>query len=154
MARRLIPILVAALAVTGVTATGGVSSGPGPESIVPVLAQTVDSGHLLPGDVPPGMTVVFLPPAGDGFSDGGDGPGGLEWLLGDGFSDGGDVPEGYVAVAALQADDAFWRLGLVPEGLIPVLGEIPGDGFSDGGDLPDGFVPVLFRSVGLRGPGS
>ena len=89
MARRLIPVLVAGLAFAGVTASGGVSSGPGPESVVPVLAQTVDSGHLLPGDVPPGMTVVFLPPAGDGFSDGGDGPGGLEWVIGDGFSDGG-----------------------------------------------------------------
>ena len=153
MARRLIPVLVAGLAFAGVTASGGVSSGPGPESVVPVLAQTVDSGHLLPGEVPPGMMVVFLPPAGEGFSDGGDGPGGLEWVIGDGFSDGGDVPDGYVAVAAQLADEAFWRLGFVPDGLIPVLGEIPGDGFSDGGDLPDGFVPVLFRSVDLRGPG-
>lgn len=153
MTRRLLPVLVVALAVVGVTATGGVSSGPGPESMVPVLAQTVDSEQLLPGDVPPGMTVVFLPPAGDGFSDGGDGPGGLEWVMGQGFSDGGDVPEGYVAVAAEQAGDAFWRAHLVPDGLLPVLGEIPPDGFSDGGDLPDGFVPVLFRSVNLRGPG-
>jgi hypothetical protein len=150
MARRLIPILVAVLAVTGVTATG---VGAGPSAMVPVLAQTVDAG-LHPADVPPGMTVVFLPPAGDGFSDGGDGPGGLEWVMGEGFSDGGGIPDGYVAVAAQEADDAFWSVGRVPDGLIPVLGEIPGDGFSDGGDLPDGYVAVLFRSVDPRGPGN
>jgi hypothetical protein len=149
MARRLIPILVAVLAVTGVTATG---VGADPSAMVPVLAQTVDGG-LHPADVPPGMTVVFLPPAGDGFSDGGDGPGGLEWVMGEGFSAGG-VPDGYVAVAAQEADDAFWSVGRVPDGLIPVLGEIPGDGFSDGGDLPDGYVAVLFRSVDPRGPGN
>jgi hypothetical protein len=151
MTRHLASVLLAALVATGVTATA-VGSGPGPESMVPVLAQTVDRG-LQPGDVPPGMTVVFLPPAGDGFSDGGDGPGGLEWVLGEGFSDGGDLPEGYVAVAAEQAGEAFWREGHVPEGLLPVLGEIPYEGFSDGGDLPEGWVPVLFRVVELRGPG-
>jgi hypothetical protein len=150
MARRLIPILIAVLAVTGVTASGVAA---GPSAMVPVLAQTVDRG-LHPGDVPPGMTVVFLPPAGDGFSDGGDGPGGLEWVMGEGLSGGGGVPDGYVAVAAQEADDAFWSVGRVPDGLIPVLGEIPGDGFSDGGDLPDGYVAVLFLSVDLRGPGN
>jgi hypothetical protein len=149
MARRLIPILIAVLAVMGATATG---VGADPTAMVPVLAQTVDSG-LHPGDVPPGMMVVFLPPAGDGFSDGGDGPGGLEWVIGQGLSGGGGVPDGYVAVAALEADDAFWSVGRVPDGLLPVLGEIPGDGFSDGGDLPEGYVPVLFRLVDLRGPG-
>jgi hypothetical protein len=149
MARRLIPILVAVLAVTGVTAAG---VGAGPTPMVPVLAQTVEGG-LHPGDVPPGMMVVFLPPGGDGFSDGGDGPGGLEWVIGLGFSDGGDIPDGYVAVGAQPADDAFWSTGRIPDGLIAVLGEIPGDGFSDGGDLPEGYVPVFFRSVDLRGPG-
>lgn len=148
MTRRLAPILLATLIVVGLTATG---VGASPMSMVPVLAQTVDARN--PGNVPSGMTVVFLPPAGEGFSDGGDGPGGLEWVIGEGFSDGGDVPEGYVAVAAEEAGDAFWRDGSVPEGLIPVLGEIPPDGFSDGGDLPDGFVPVLFRSADLWGPG-
>jgi hypothetical protein len=151
MARRLIPILVAVLAVVGVTATG---VGAGPSSLmVPVLAQTVE-GDLHPADVPPEMTVVFLTPAGEGFSDGGDGPGGLEWVMGEGFSDGGDPPEGYVAVVALKADEAFWNLGRVPEGLLPVLGEIPGDGFSDGGDLPEGYVAVLFRVVDEGGFGS
>jgi hypothetical protein len=149
MAGRLAPIVLAALVAAGVTATA-VATGPGPESLVPVLGQTVDPRQP---DVPPGMTVVFLPPAGEGFSDGGDGPGGLEWGLGEGFSDGGDVPEGYVAVAAQEADEAFWREGHVPEGLMPVLGEIPGEGFSDGGDLPEGWIPVLFRAVDLRGPG-
>lgn len=149
MTRRLTPILLAAL-VAVVVATTAVGASPGPT--IPVLAETVDAGH--PGEVPPGMTVVFLPPAGDGFSDGGDGPGGLEWVMGQGFSDGGDPPEGYVAVIAEEAGDAFWRYGGVPEGLIPVLGYVPGDGFSDGGDLPDGFVAVLFRSVDLRGPGN
>jgi hypothetical protein len=151
MARRLIPILIAALAVFGVNATG---VDAGPSAMVPVLAQTVGDDRLQPSDLPPGMTVVFLPPAGEGFSDGGDGPGGLEWVIGLGFSDGGDPPEGYVAVAAQAADDAYWSTGHVPDGLIPVFGEIPGDGFSDGGDLPEGFVPVLFRTVDLRGPGS
>jgi hypothetical protein len=151
MARRLIPILVAVLAVVGVTATG---VGAGPSSLmVPVLAQTVE-GDLHPADVPPEMTVVFLTPAGEGFSDGGDGPGGLEWVMGEGFSDGGDIPDGYVAVAALEADDAFWRVGRVPDGMIPVFGWSP-DGFSDGGDLPEGYVAVLFRVVAdQRGSGT
>lgn len=148
MTRRLTPIFLAVLVASlVVTTTVGASAPP----TVPVLAQTVDPG-LNPGDVPPGMTVVFLPPAGDGFSDGGDGPGGLEWVIGLGFSDGGDTPDGYVAVAGEQAGDRFWRTGFVPDGLIPVLGWIPGVGFADGGDLPDGYVPVLFR-IQLRGPG-
>jgi len=146
MGKRLATVLLALLVAAGVATT---AVGAGPTPLVPVLAQTVDTHS--PGDVPPGMTVVFLAPAGDGFSDGGDGPGGLEWVMG--FSDGGDAPDGYIAVGAEPAGDSFWRDGSVPEGLIPVLGEIPGDGFSDGGDLPDGFVPVLFRSVDPRGPG-
>ena len=150
MARRLIPILILALAVLGVTAPG---VGAGPSETVPVLAQTIGDDRPHPGDLPPGMTVVFLPPAGDGFSDGGDGPGGLEWVIGLGFSDGGDLPDGYVAVAAQEADDAYWSTGRVPDGLVPVLAQVPGDGFSDGGDLPEGWVPVLFRTVDLRGPG-
>jgi hypothetical protein len=147
MARRLAPVLLALLVAVGVVST---AVGAGPAYTVPVLAQTVDAGN--PGDLPPGMMVVFLPPAGDGFSDGGDGPGGLEWVMG--FSDGGDSPEGYIAVAAEPAGDSFWRDGRVPDGMLPVLGWIPGEGFSDGGDRPEGFVRVLFRSVDLRGPGS
>jgi hypothetical protein len=146
MARRLAPVLLALLLAVGVVST---AVGADPVYTVPVLAQTVDAGN--PGEVPPGMTVVFLPPAGDGFSDGGDGPGGLEWVMG--FSDGGDSPEGYIAVGAEPAGDSFWRDHRVPDGLIPVLGWVPGVGFSDGGDLPEGFVRVLFRSVDLRGPG-
>ena len=151
MARRLIPILIGALAVFGVTATG---VDAGVSEMVPVLAQTVGDDRPHPGDLPPGTTVVFLPPAGDGFSDGGDGPGGLEWGIGLGFSDGGDIPDGYVAVGAREADDAYWSTGVIPEGLIAVFAELPGDGFSDGGDLPDGYIPVLFRTADLRGPGS
>jgi hypothetical protein len=146
MARRLAPVLLALLVAVGVVST---AIGAGPAYTVPVLAQTVDPHN--PGELPPGMMVVFLPPAGDGFSDGGDGPGGLEWVMG--FSDGGDSPEGYIAVAAEPAGDSFWRDGRVPDGMIPVLGWIPGDGFSDGGDRPEGFVRVMFRSVDLRGPG-
>jgi len=149
MARRLIPILLAVLVATGMLVTG-VAASPAPT--VPVLASSITVDGFQPGDVPPGMMVVFLPPAGEGFSDGGDGPGGLEWVIGLGFSDGGDLPEGYVAVIAQEADAAFWRDHSVPEGLIPVLGEIPGEGFSDGGDLPEGYVAVLFRSVDVRGP--
>ena len=147
MARRLATILLVLLVAAGVLTT---AVGAGPDYTVPVLAQTVDASN--PGDVPAGMTVVFLPPAGDGFSDGGDGPGGLEWVMG--FSDGGDSPVGYIEVGAEPADDAFWSEHQVPDGMIPVLGWVPGEGFSDGGDLPDGFVRVLFRSVDLRGPGN
>ena len=145
MPRRLVTILLVLLVAAGVLTT---AVGAGVDYTVPVLAQTVDPSN--PGDVPPGMMVVFLPAAGDGFSDGGDGPGGLEWVMG--FADGGDSPVGYIEVAAQPADDAFWRDSRVPDGMIPVLGWVP-DGFADGGDLPDGFVRVLFRSVDLRGPG-
>ena len=109
MARRLATILLVLLVAAGVLTT---AVGAGPDYTVPVLAQTVDASN--PGDVPAGMTVVFLPPAGDGFSDGGDGPGGLEWVIGLGFSDGGDTPDGYVAVAGEQAGDRFWRNSPVP----------------------------------------
>jgi hypothetical protein len=146
MPRRLVTIILALLVASGVMTT---AVGAGVDYTVPVLAQTVDGNN--PGEVPPGMTVVFLPAAGDGFSDGGDGPGGLEWVMG--FSDGGDSPVGYIEVGAQPAGDAFWSDGFVPDGMIPVLGWVP-DGFADGGDLPDGFVRVLFRSVDLRGPGS
>ena len=66
------PVLLAALVVVGITAaraqTANLASTP---TSVPVLAQLVDSTD--PADVPTGMTVVFVPPAGDGFADGGDG---------------------------------------------------------------------------------
>ena len=101
MARRLTPILLVALAFFGATAT---DVGAGDVPPVPVLAETISSPD--PAIVPAGMIVVFLPPAGDGFSDGGDGPGGLEWGLGEGFADGGDVPEGFVRFSAGCEDAA------------------------------------------------
>jgi hypothetical protein len=148
MTRRLTPILLVALAFFGATAAdvGACDAPP-----VPVLAETISSPD--PALVPDGMIVVFLPPAGDGFSDGGDGPGGLEWGLGEGLSDGGDVPEGFVAAGARLAGDEFWRLGLVPEGLMPVLAWPAPDGFSDGGDLPEGFIPAFFRLAQEQGRG-
>ena len=151
MTRRLAPILLAALVLAGVTAVGVRAVAVEPP--VPVLAETISVENRT--NVPDGMIVVFLPPAGDGFSDGGDGPGGLEWVLGEGFSDGGDVlPEGFVAVGALPAGDEFWSYGVVPEGLLPVLAwPLPGEGFSDGGDLPEGYVPVLFSSAEGWAPG-
>jgi hypothetical protein len=151
MTRRFTPIFLAALALAGVTAVGVRAADPLPP--VPVLAETINVVDR--ANVPAGMIVVFLPPAGDGFSDGGDGPDGLEWGLGEGFSDGGDVlPEGFVAVGALPAGDEFWSYGVVPEGLLPVLAwPLPGEGFSDGGDLPEGYVPVLFSSAEGWAPG-
>jgi hypothetical protein len=149
MAGRLVAVFLAALVLTG-TAASGVRYDD-PPLLVPVLADTFVGAH--PDDVPEGMIVVFLPPAGDGFSDGGDGPGGKEWVIGLGFSDGGDVPEGFVAVGAQPAGEAFWQDGHGPEGLIPVLAWPAGDGFSDGGDLPEGYVAALFQSVQEREPG-
>jgi hypothetical protein len=149
MAGRLTAVILVALALTG-TAASGVLVDDSPPSRVPVLAQTFVGAH--PDAVPPGMMVVFLPPAGDGFPDGGDGPGGKEWVIGLGFSDGGDVPEGFIAVGAQPVGDAFWRDGYVPDGVIPVLAWHTPDGFSDGGDLPEGYVPVLFRLFEERAP--
>jgi hypothetical protein len=157
MKARLAPVLLAALALAGGAAARAHAENPASTSApVAVLAQSVDFTD--PAAVPPGMTVVFVPAAGDGFadggdgfSDGGDGPGGLEWVvpacLPDGFADGGDapVPDGFVAALAQTAGDEFWYDGFVPDGLVPVLAWAPPDGFADGGDLPVGFVPVLFR---------
>ena len=147
MAGRLLAVVLAALALTG-TAASGVRVDDMPPLRVPVLADTFAGAH--PDNVPPGMMVVFLPPAGEGFSDGGDGPGGREWVIGLGFSGGGNVPEGFVAVGAQPADEAFWQHGYVPEGLIAVLAWRAPDGFSDGGDLPEGYVPALFQLVEER----
>jgi len=148
MTGRLAPLLLVALALFGATAT---DVGARDAEPVPVLAQTIGSPD--PALVPDGMIVVFLPPAGDGFSDGGDGPGGLEWGLGDGFADGGDLPEGFVAVGARLAGEEFWRLGFVPEGTMAVLAWRAPDGFADGGDLPEGYVPALFRATADQGRG-
>ena len=144
MKTRLAPVLLAALVVVGGTAARAHAEGPGSTPVpVPVLAQSVDFTD--PAGVPPGMTVVFVPPAPDGFADGGDG---LEWVLPDGFADGGDVPvpDGFIAALAQPVGDEFWHDGFVPEGFVPVLAWVPPDGFADGGDLPFGFVPVLFRA--------
>jgi hypothetical protein len=148
MTTRLAPVLLAALVVVGGTAARAQAEGPASTPVpVPVLAQAFDLAD--PVGVPPGMTVVFVPPAPDGFSDGGDGPGGLEWVLPDGFADGGDtpVPDGFVAALAQPVGDEFWDDGFVPDGLVPVLAWVPPDGFADGGDLPVGFVPVLFLAT-------
>ena len=158
MKTRLASVLLAALVLGGTAARAhaeGVESSPVP---VPVLAQSVD--FMDPGAVPSGLTVVFVPPApdgfadgGDGFADGGDGPGGLAWVLPpalpDGFADGGDapVPDGFIAALAQPVGDEFWHDGFVPDGLVAVLAWPPPDGFADGGDLPDGFVPVLFSAT-------
>jgi len=155
MKARLAPILLAALAVAGGAAARAHAEDPAPMSAAPVLAWSVDFTD--PAFVPPGRTVVFVPVAGDGFSDGGDGPGGLEWVvpasLPDGFSDGGDVPYGFVAKMAQPVGDEFWRDGVVPDGMLPVLAWQAPDGFADGGDLPVGWVPVLFPTVDVQGLG-
>ena len=148
MKTRLAPVLLAALVVVGGTAARAQAEGPASTPVpLPVLAQAFDLAD--PAGVPPGMTVVFVPPAPDGFSDGGDGPGGLEWVLPDGFADGGDVPvpDGFVAALAQPAGDEFWHDGFLPDGLVAVLAWVPPDGFADGGDLPVGFVPVLFPAT-------
>jgi hypothetical protein len=145
MKTRLAPVLLAALVVLGGTAARAQAEGPASTPVaVPVLAETFDFTD--PTFVPPGMTVVFVPPAPDGFADGGDG---LEWVLPDGFADGGDapVPDGFVAALARPVGDEFWYDGFVPDGLVPVLAWLPPDGFADGGDLPVGFVPVLFLAT-------
>jgi len=151
MTRRLTLVFLGAIALAGLIAVG-VSASAVPS--VPVLAQTVDVPDR--SSVPPGMVVVFLPPAGDGFSDGGDGPGGLEWVVArqipDGFADGGDVPDGFVALMAQPVGDEFWLDGVVPDGMLPVLAWQPPDGFADGGDLLEGWVPVLFPAVEIGGP--
>jgi hypothetical protein len=163
MKTRLAPVLLAALVVlAGTAARAHADAAPG--SSVLVLAQPVDFTD--PAGVPPGMTVVFVPPApdgfadggdgpdgfadgGDGFADGGDAPGGLVWVAPDGFADGGDapVPDGFVAALARPAGDDFWQNGTVPDGLVAVLAAIPPDGFADGGDLPAGYVPVFFSTT-------
>jgi hypothetical protein len=160
MKARLVPILLAALAVAGGAAARAQAEDPAPMSAAPVLALSVDFTD--PAFVPPGMTVVFVPAAsdgfadgGDGFSDGGDGPGGLEWVvpasLPDGFADGGDLPVGFIALMAQPVGDEFWRDGVVPDGMLPVLAWQAPDGFADGGDLPEGWVPVLFPTVEIQG---
>jgi hypothetical protein len=167
MKRRLTLVFFGAIALTGLIAVGVSAST---LATVPVLAETIDANQA---DVPPGMIAVFLPRAGDGFSDGGDGysdggdgysdggdgPGGLEWVLAsrlpDGFADGGDVPDGFVALMAQPVGEEFWRDGVGPEGMLPVLAwawQAP-DGFADGGDLPVGWVPVLFPTIEVQGLG-
>jgi hypothetical protein len=149
MKKRFAPVLLAAIVIAGGGAARASADLPPPDAAQPVLAMTAD--FTQPWLVPPGMTVVFVPPAGDGFSDGGDGPGGLEWIRPCGFADGGDVPEGYIAALARPAGDDFWLTGYVPDGLLPVLAQIPPDGFADGGDIPDGFIPVLFSVANNSG---
>jgi hypothetical protein len=146
MTRRLAPVLLTALALVGLGVVGAGATNLPP---LAALAEAIEPRDR--GLVPEGMTVVFVSPAGEGFSDGGDGPGGSTWVLPpeplpDGFSDGGDVPEGFVAAMAQSPGEEFWHEGIVPEGLIAVLAWTPPDGFSDGGDLPEGFVAVFLRA--------
>jgi hypothetical protein len=147
MARRLVPILIAAVAIGVAASVAGAEGSPQ----VGVLAEPVTFTDR--AEVPAGMTAVFVEPApdgfadgGDGFADGGDAPEGFTWVLappvGDGFADGGDVPEGFALVLAQPVSDEYWSTGLSPDGLVPVLAW-PGDGFADGGDVPEGYVPVL-----------
>jgi hypothetical protein len=153
MKTRLAPILVVALAVAGGAAARAHAEDPPPVAAPPpVLAMSVD--YVDGAGVPPGMTVVFVPPAGDGFSDGGDGPGGLEWVRPDGFADGGDAPDGFIAALGRPAGLDFWLTGAVPDGLIAVFAWIPPDGFADGGDVPDGFIPVLFPATDSQSIGN
>ena len=153
MTRRLAPLLLAAVTLAGMLAVGIRASDLPPP--VPLLADTVAVAER--SNIPDGMVVVFLPPAGEGFSDGGDGPGGLEWVLPrelpEGFSDGGDLPDGFVALLAQPTGEEFWRDGVVPDQLLPVLAWPAPEGFSDGGDLPEGWIPVLFRAGELGGQG-
>jgi hypothetical protein len=162
---RLTSVVLVALAVLGGAVSRAQAEDPLPSSAgPPVLAQSFDVTD--PVGVPAGMTVVFVPPAqdgfadggdgfadgGDGFADGGDAPVGFQWVvaagLPDGFADGGDapVPDGFVAGLAQPPGDDFWNNGIVPDGLVPVLAWVPPDGFADGGDLPVGYVPVLFAT--------
>ena len=145
MARRLVSILIAAVAIGAGVANADDSA------LVGGLAEPVTFTDR--ADVPAGMTVVFVEPApdgfadgGDGFADGGDAPEGFTWVLappvGDGFADGGDLPDGFALVLARPVSDEYWNTGLSPDGLVPILAW-PGDGFADGGDVPEGYVPVL-----------
>ena len=146
---RVASVLFTAIAVLAGAASSARAQIPGADqSPVPVLAQSVDITD--PAGAPPGMTVVFVPPAPDGFADGGDRPDGLEWVLPDGFADGGDAPvppEGFVAALARPAPADFWENGAVPDGLVAVFAWPAPDGFADGGDIPDGFIPVLFSTA-------
>ena len=76
MMRRLAPVLLAALALVGLGVVGA-----GATNLPPLagLVQAIEPRDR--GSVPEGMTVVLVQPAGDGFSDGGDGPGGWTWVL-------------------------------------------------------------------------
>jgi hypothetical protein len=155
MKTRVATVLLAALVVVGGTAARAQAEGPASTPVaVPVLAQAVDFTD--PTGVPPGMTVVFVPPAPDGFADGGDAPGGFQWVVPDGFADGGDapVPDGFVGALARPVGDEFWHGGFGPDGLVAVLAWPAPDGFADGGDLPDGFVPVLFSATGNQPGGA
>jgi len=164
MKARLAPVLLVALVIlAGTAARAQADTPPAPSFLAPVLVQSFAD----PAGVPPGMVVVFVPPApdgfadggdgfsdgGDGFADGGDAPAGYQWVvpfaLPDGFADGGDaaVPDGFVAGLAQPPGDEFWQDGIVPDGLVAVLAWAPPDGFADGGDLPVGFVPVLFATT-------
>jgi hypothetical protein len=131
-------ILLLALAAASTLVLGARASSGLPEGTVAVVAQPVERGVIGGGDAGDELITVFLPPAPDGFSDGGDIPEGFVAALAEraedfGFSDGGDLPEGFIAVQAQRAPDGFSDGGDVPpDGMIAVRA-LP-LGFSDGGD--------------------
>jgi hypothetical protein len=145
MKTRLVPVLLVALVVLGGAASRAQAEDPAPSSASgPVLAQSFDLTD--PAGVPAGMTVVFLPPAPDGFADGGD-------AIGDGMSDGGDaVGDGMADGGDGFADggDGFADGGDAPVGFQWVVPTALPDGFADGGDAPvaDGFVAALAQPAG------
>ena len=143
-----------ALAVLGGAASRAQADDPASSStLAPVLAQSF--GLTDPGGVPQGMTVVFVPPAPDGFADGGDGmadggdgmaDGGDGFADGgDGFADGGDAPVGFAWVAPLGLPDGFADGGdaPVPDGFVAGLAQPAGYAFWLSGVVPDGLVAVL-----------
>jgi len=154
MKTRLVPVLLVALVVLGGAASRAQAEDPAPNSVSgPVLAQSFDLTD--PAGVPAGMTVVFLPPAPDGFADGGDGmadggdgfaDGGDGFADGgDGFADGGDAPVGFQWVVPTALPDGFADGGDAPvaDGFVAALAQPAGDDFWRNGLVPDGLVPVL-----------
>jgi len=160
MKLRLAPVLLAALVVLAGTAARAQADTPTPSSLAPVLAQSFDFAS--PAGVPAGMVVVFVPPAPDGFADGGDGiSGGGDGFAdggdgfadggdgfadgGDGFADGGDAPAGYQWVLPFALPDGFADGGDAPvaDGFVAALAQPAGDDFWHSGIVPDGMVAVL-----------
>jgi hypothetical protein len=150
---RLAPVLLMALVVLAGTAARAQADTPAPSSLAPMLVQSFDFAD--PAGVPAGMVVVFVPPAPDGFADGGDGiAGGDDGFAdggdgfadgGDGFADGGDAPAGYQWVAPTALPDGFADGGDAPvaDGFVAALAQPASEEFWHSGVVPDGLVAVL-----------